>query len=116
MQAIGVTERMRRAGRSLHGGTACDFSGQYGALMITSPTKLNGGLAIDLANGFTLANGDSFDILTFGSLMGNFADLTLDGAACMTRPMDSWTCGGGVGLKEDIFATSLDLVVTRGRP
>ena len=28
--------------------------------------------------------------------------------------MDSWTCGGGVRLKEDIVATSLDLLVTRG--
>ena len=42
--------------------------------------------------------------------------LSLDGAACMARPLDSWSCSGGVRLKEDMFATSLDLVVTHGDP
>ena len=87
---------------------------QYGALSVTKLTTLDGGLAIDLTGGFTLATHDSFDILTFGSLMGGFDALTLDGAACKMRPMDSWACGGGVRLKEVIDATSLDLVVTRG--
>jgi hypothetical protein len=65
-----------------------------------------------LTHGFTLTKGDSFDILAFGSLAGpGFDALALDGAACMARPMDSWTCGGGVSLKEVIKATSLDLVV-----
>jgi hypothetical protein len=27
-----------------------------------------------------------------------------------------WSCGGGATLKEDIFATSLDLVVANGDP
>jgi PEP-CTERM motif len=64
-----------------------------------------------LTNDFMLATGDSFDILGFGRLTGRFDALALDGAACMMRPMDSWTCGGGVKLNEVINATSLDLVV-----
>jgi PEP-CTERM motif len=93
---------------------AADVWGQYGALSVTKLTTLDGGLAIDLTNDFTLATEDSFDILTFGSRMGRFDALSLDGAACMARPADSWTCGGGVRLNEVIDATSLDLFVAHG--
>ena len=93
---------------------AGDGLGQYGALTVTKVTTLDGRLNIELTNGFTLAKGDSFDILAFRSLMGGFDALSLDTAACMMRPMDSWTCGGGVRLDEVIHATSLDLVVTGG--
>src|SRR5208282_1175873 len=69
---------------------AADVWGQYGALTVTKLTTLHGGLAIDLTNGFMLATDDTFDILAFGGLSGNFASLALDGAACMARPKDSW--------------------------
>jgi hypothetical protein len=92
---------------------AGDTLGEYGALTVTKLTTLDGGLAIDLTGGFTLATGDSFDILGFGGLTGNFDALTLDGAACMARPKDSWACDG-VRLKEVIDATSLDLLVANG--
>ena len=69
-------------------------------------------LAVDLTGGFTLATGDTFDILGFGSLKGpGFDALALDGAACSSRVVDVWTCGGGVRLKEVIDPTSLDLFV-----
>ena len=94
---------------------AGDVSGQYGALTVTKLTTLDGGLAIDLTDGFTLATGDTFDILAFGSLTGRlrraFArrrGLLLDGRWTL------WTCGGGVRLNEVIDATSLDLFVARG--
>ena len=74
-------------------------------------TTLDGGLAIDLTNGFTLATGDSFDILGFASLMGGFTGLSLDGAACSSAGADKWACGGGVRLNEVVAPTSLDLVV-----
>ena len=62
---------------------AGDVFGQYGALSISKLTTLDGGLAIDLTDGFTLMKGDTFDILAFGSLKGpGFDALTLDGAAC----------------------------------
>ena len=54
---------------------------------------------------------DSFDILNFGSRMGGFDALSLNGAPCLAGRMDSWTCPGGVRLNEVIKATSLDLFV-----
>ncbi len=68
-----------------------------------------------MTGGFTLAAGDSFDILNFGGLAGpGFDALSLDGAACSSPSADMWTCGGGVRLDEVIHATSLDLVVAHG--
>jgi hypothetical protein len=98
-----------------------DFAGdlrqQYGVLTVTNLTSLDGGLAIDLTDGFTLATGDRFDILKFAGLAGpGFDALSLDGMGYSAAGADSWSCGGGVRLKEDIFATSLDLVVTHGDP
>ena len=93
---------------------AGDVSGQYGALSVSKLTTLDGGLAIDLTGGFTLATDDKFDILAYGGLMGDFTGLSLDGAACSSKVVDVWTCGGGVRLKEVIDATSLDLFVAHG--
>ncbi len=94
---------------------ASDSSGQYGALAISGSASLDGGLGVNLTDGFTLAKGDSFDILTFGSLAGpGFDALALNGGACSVAAPDSWTCGGGVRLNEVIDTTSLDLVVARG--
>jgi hypothetical protein len=93
---------------------AGDVSGQYGALTVSKLATLDGGLAIDLTNGFTLATGDSFDIFAFGGLAGpGFDALTFDGAACSSAGVDKWACGGGVRLREVIEATSLDLVVAQ---
>ena len=49
-----------------------DVWGQYGVLTISGLATLDGRLAIDLINSSTLATGDSFDILNFRSLTGNF--------------------------------------------
>jgi hypothetical protein len=92
-------------------GLCRDVSGEYGALTVTKFATLDGGLAIDLTHGFTLATGDTFDILGFASLAGGFTGLSLDGAACSSAGTDMWACGGGVRLNEAINATSLDLVV-----
>jgi hypothetical protein len=93
---------------------AGDALGEYGALSVSKLTTLDGRLAIDLIDGFTLAKGDRFDILGFGSLTGNFDSLTLDGGVCSSKVVDVWTCGGGVRLKELIDLNSLDLFVARG--
>jgi hypothetical protein len=93
---------------------AGDVSGEYGALTVTNLTTLDGRLTIRLIDGFTLTKGDSFDILTFGRLAGNFDALTLDSVRCSSPRADVWTCGGGVRLKEIIDPTSLDLLVTHG--
>jgi hypothetical protein len=45
----------------------------------------------------SLATGDSFDILAFGSRAEpGFDALTLDGAACSSKVVDVRTCGGGI--------------------
>jgi hypothetical protein len=93
---------------------AGDVFGEYGALTVTNLTTLDGRLAIRLTGGFTLTKGDSFDILGFGSLEGDFGSLALDGVRCSSPRADIWACGGGVRLKEVIDPTSLDLLVTRG--
>ncbi|MBV8443987.1 MAG: PEP-CTERM sorting domain-containing protein, partial [Hyphomicrobiales bacterium] len=93
---------------------AGDGFGEYGALSVTQLTTLDGRLAIDLTGGFALASGETFNILTFAGLTGDFASLRLDGAACSSSVADMWTCGGGVTLNEVIDATSLDLVVANG--
>jgi hypothetical protein len=92
---------------------AGDVLGQYGALTVTKLMTLDGALAIDLTNHFSLAKGDRFDILGFASLSGDFTGLSLDGAACSSPSADIWTCGGGVRLKEVIATSSLDLRVLR---
>ena len=78
---------------------AGDIFGQYGALSISEAPTLDGGLAIDLTDGFTLAKGDSFDILGFGSLAGDFARLRST-ARPAPAGTDMWACGGGVRLKK----------------
>jgi hypothetical protein len=68
-----------------------------------------------LTGGFTLATNDSFDILAFSNLAGpGFDALSLDGVGCSVAGVDSWSCGGGVFLNEEIASTSLDLVVGGG--
>ena len=94
---------------------AGDVSGQYGALTVSKLTTLDGGLAIDLTDGFTLAKGDSFDILNFGGLAGPASTRSRSMARpAPQRRADMWTCGGGVRLKEVIDPTSLDLFVAHG--
>ena len=92
-------------------GVAGDMAGQYGSLAIEGLASLDGGLELDLINGFTLEVGDSFGLLTFAGLSGDFNGLSLDGGACSARPGDFWTCGGFT-LQEAIGASYLDLNVT----
>ena len=95
---------------------AGDSSGQYGALTVTALATLDGGLGIDLTGGFTLTTGDSFDILDFGSLAGLASTPSRSTAWAALRAYNSWSCGGGVFLNEEIAPTSLDLVVAEARP
>jgi hypothetical protein len=92
--------------------------GQYGALTITNLATLDGRLALDLTNGFTLDAGDSFDLfnsagLSFTSPTGDFRRLTLDGANCLDKGGGVWSCAslGPLVLAETISAGSLDLNV-----
>ena len=87
--------------------------GQYGALDDHRVRHAHGGLALDLTNGFTLAPGDVFDLMTFASLTGDFTALSLDGAACAAHSADIWTCSnlGGADLQEIVGTNFLNLDV-----
>ena len=45
---------------------------QVGQLKVTNQASLNGGIGINLMNGYTPPLGDSYTVLTFGSETGNF--------------------------------------------
>jgi hypothetical protein len=75
---------------------AGDAFGQYGALDVTKDATLDGELALDLIGGFRLANGDRFDLMTFGIDPGSFTGVSL----------------GGVGFNLDFNLTAGGLDVT----
>ena len=86
---------------------ASALAGQYGALTVSGTTSLDGGLGLDLTNGFRLSSGDMFDLLTSGgALTGGFDGLSLNGAACSATSADVWRCGG--------FDFSLDVIAGAG--
>ena len=96
-------------------GLAGDMAGQYGSLAVTGLASLDGGLGLDLANGFALAPGDTFDLMAYAGFSGDFTGLSVDGAACSARPDDVWFCRK-VGLNLDLGFTggALDLTVASG--
>jgi hypothetical protein len=89
----------------------------YGALTVTSLATLDGGVAIDLIDGFTLTTGENFDILNYqGGLSGEFDAVSLNGMACSKAPMDEWMCSGGVIVSLNDPAGTLGLYVVHGSP
>ena len=46
---------------------------QFGQLTVTKQATLNGSLSVSLINGYTPAQGDSYQVLTFASETGNFS-------------------------------------------
>ena len=83
------------------GGTAAS---QFGRLTVTSPATLDGTLNLPLVNGFSPAIGNSFQVMTFGSLTGQFA--TINGTAL----------GNGKQFSPAYSATNLTLNVTAAAP
>jgi autotransporter-associated beta strand protein len=62
---------------------SADGPGQYGSVAVTGDANLDGGLALDLAHGFSFAAGDTFDLMAYGGFSGDFSSLSVDGAACL---------------------------------
>jgi hypothetical protein len=85
----------------------------FGSLAISGNATLDGTLALDLLNSFSLSIGDSFDILNFAALSGDFDGFLLNGIACTAGGTDIWDCSGlkGMYIYEDISGTSLVLDV-----
>jgi hypothetical protein len=81
------------------GGTA---AGQFDRLVVSGQALLDGSLNVSLVNGFSPANGDSFDILDFGTLAGAFGTVNLP-------PL-----GGGLAWDQSGLLTNGILAVTSG--
>ncbi|HEY1935820.1 MAG TPA: PEP-CTERM sorting domain-containing protein [Acetobacteraceae bacterium] len=93
--------------------------GEFGNLTISGDAAIDGELAVDLLGGFTLAAGDSFDILDFSGLLGDFDSFALDGISCTSGGTDRWDCsnlGSGLYFAESIGADQLDLEVRTNAP
>jgi hypothetical protein len=94
---------------SLLGG---DALGQYGSFTVTSLATLDGRLALDLTNGFTLAAGDSFELMTFSGSSGDFTEVSFDGAACSAGSSDMWLChDASLNLDLGVGSGEVDLTV-----
>jgi hypothetical protein len=93
-------------------GLAGDMTGQYGSLAVRGLASLDGDLGLDLANGFTLAAGDTFGLMGYGGLSGDFTGVSVDGAACSARPGEVWFCRQlGLNLDLGFAGGALDLTV-----
>jgi hypothetical protein len=87
-------------------------------LTVTGMTTLDGLLGIDLARGFDLQAGETFDLLSsLGGLSVDLSGLTFDGAGCSaTGVADQWLCrGAGLYVNLGIDAASVDFT-TSGVP
>jgi hypothetical protein len=71
-------------------------AGHYSELLVGGTASLAGGLDLNLDNGFTLASGESFDVLGTGDgLTNGLTALDLDGAACTNTAVDTYQCTFG---------------------
>jgi hypothetical protein len=91
-----------------------DSAGHYGSLTDTGQVPLAGGFAFGFYNGFTLAAGDSFDLMTFAGVSGDFSSFSLKGVGCSAFSTNVWTCSNAAGLYfDEVFGSgSLALDVT----
>ena len=91
---------------------AGDAVGQYGALTVTKIATLDGELALTPVDGFHLAAGDTFDLMTFGEDPGSFTGVSLGGVACTAGLSSFWSCGAaGFNLDISLTASGLDVTV-----
>lgn len=67
-------------------------SGQHGRLEVSGPAKLNGAIAVSLAVGFTSLPGSTFEVLSFGSRIGELDVINQTGFAGL-RFDDSYSAG-----------------------
>jgi autotransporter-associated beta strand protein len=84
----------------------------YGQLVVTGSATLDGLLDVTTAAGFNLSVGETFTILEFGSLTGNFGGFDFNGAACSSK-YGRFACAGDVWFSEQFSAGALNLVVDR---
>lgn len=99
-------------------------SGNYSKLAVKGAVALGNGVAggggstLDVDTntlGFSFPFGDTTyaDILTFGSVTGDFTSFSYNGTACTSGGSETWLCGGNTTFTEMFRTTALDLLVTR---
>jgi hypothetical protein len=88
-----------------------DVFGQYGSLAVTKVATLDSELALDPIDGFRLAAGDRFDLMTFGDDPGSFTGVSLGGVACSATLSRVWNCGAaGFNLDVSLTVSGLDVM------
>ena len=88
-----------------------DLSGEYGALNVTGGVTLDGELALATIDGFHLAGGDTFDLMTYSPDGGSFSGASLGGVACSATLTAVWDCGGGFNLDLVIGASGVQATI-----
>jgi hypothetical protein len=71
---------------------------EYSQLDVTGAAALDG--LIDVASKSALAAGDSFTIMEFGSVTGDFTSFIDDGSTCTGGAGDTWGCTNGAEFQE----------------
>jgi hypothetical protein len=89
----------------------------YSELVVTT-TSLDGLIDLTKTAGFNLTLDDTFTVLTFASLTGDFTSFDYNGAACSAGGADVWNCVDGLQFteafrRENTSLFGLDLVVTK---
>jgi len=82
-------------------------SNAYGSLLIDGVGTFAGGLDLDLS-GFTLAEGQTFDLFSFDGSTGGFSGLSVDGVALASAGNKQWTYGD-LTLREVWTPTSMSI-------
>jgi PEP-CTERM motif len=85
-------------------------------LAVGGAATLSGTLDVDLLNGFQVADGETFNIMSFASSIGDFTNFELNGSDCTAGGADIYNCSGlpsGLFFEEQFVNndTGLDLVV-----
>ena len=106
--------------QSMSGVLDLDFAPtQFGSITLNGPeavVTLAGALGLVTIDGFAFMTGQTFDILNYKGLSGDFGSLSYFGHACTSTSADVWACGTGPIFDEIIGSSSLDLYVERGVP
>ena len=87
--------------------------GENSLLTVGGLAQLDGALSIDLFNVSSLALGDRFEIMDFGSVAGDFTSFDFLGQPCSSGGPDTWICARQLTFAEQFIGSGLDLVVTR---
>jgi hypothetical protein len=90
--------------------TILSGSSTYGALTILGAATFAGGLDLDLS-AFSLAEGQTFDLLQFASRTGGFSGLSVDGTALVSLGANQWAYESLI-LQETWTDTSMSLSIS----